>query len=331
MAYPPRDPRPDPVTGGRDGPACRRRGRAPASTGRYGTMTGMTTSAGPADRRTVLVTGTSSGIGLQTAVQLAAAGLQVVATVRDPGRADALRAAATAAGVELDIAALDVTDAGQAERCVQGVLDRHGRLDVLVNNAGRGLVGTLEQLDDAALQQQLEVNYLAVARLTRLVLPVMRAAGGGRVVTVSSVGGVVGQPFADAYCAAKFAVEGLMQSLAPVAARFGVDICVVEPAAVASEFVARTGATLPGAGAAEPAADGDPYRPLLDAYLRRTAAAFSSAQSAPDAAAAVVGVVTAAEPSFRTQTSATAVTFAGLSLRDLDGRAVLDQTAAWLG
>jgi NAD(P)-dependent dehydrogenase (short-subunit alcohol dehydrogenase family) len=87
--------------------------------------------------RTALVTGTSSGIGLHTAVGLAQAGLRVVATVRDPARADALRAAATAAGVDVDVVALEVTDAGQAERCVQNVLDRHGRLDVLVNNAGR--------------------------------------------------------------------------------------------------------------------------------------------------------------------------------------------------
>jgi len=110
------------------------------------------------------------------------------------------------------------------------VLDQHARLDVLVNNAGRGRVGPLEQLDDGALQEQLDVNYLAVARLTRLVLPIMRAAGHARIVTVTSVGGVVGQPFADAYCAARLAVEGLMQSQAPVAARFGVDVCVVEPA-----------------------------------------------------------------------------------------------------
>lgn len=294
-------------------------------------MTTMTASSVQSvSGQVALVTGTSSGIGLHTAVGLARAGLRVVATVRDPARADALRAAVAAAGVDIEIVALEVTDPAQARRCVQDVLDRHGRLDVLVNNAGRGRVGPLEQLDDAALQEQLDVNYLAVARLTRLVLPAMRAAGRGRIVTVTSVGGVVGQPFADAYCAAKFAVEGLMQSLAPVAACFGVDVCVVEPAAVASEFVANTGADLPTDSAGDPPAAADPYAPLLAAYLHRTAAAFSSAQTPEEAAATVVEVATTDSPRFRTQTSDTAAAFAGLSLRDLDGATVLAQTCTWL-
>ncbi|MCX5511550.1 SDR family NAD(P)-dependent oxidoreductase, partial [Pseudomonas sp. BJa3] len=89
----------------------------------------------------------------------------------------------------------------------RALVDTAGPVDILVNNAGRGAVGTLEQLSDADLQDQLETNYLSVARLTRLVLPGMRERGSGRIVTVTSVGGAVGQPFADAYCGAKFAVE----------------------------------------------------------------------------------------------------------------------------
>ncbi len=186
-----------------------------------------------------LVTGTSSGMGLHTAVGLAARGVQVVATMRDPAKAGALRDAATAAGVQLEVRALDVTDATGAQSCVEAVLNSYGRMDILVNNAGRGSVASLEQLTMDDLQAQLDVNYLGVAALTRLVLPHMRRAGRGRIVTVTSVGGVVGQPFADAYCGAKFAVEGLMQSLAPVAAHFGIGVSVVEPGAVASEFVAN--------------------------------------------------------------------------------------------
>ena len=173
--------------------------------------------------RIALVTGTSSGIGLHTALGLARAGLSVVATVRDTSRADALREAADSAGVDLDIRALDVTDADAATALIADL----GVVDVLVNNAGRGAVGTLEQLSDADLQAQLDTNYLSVARLTRLVLPGMRERGHGRIVTVTSVGGAVGQPFADAYCGAKFAVEGLMQSLAPVVAPFGIDVAIL--------------------------------------------------------------------------------------------------------
>lgn len=283
----------------------------------------MSTSTGVA-----LVTGTSSGIGLRTAVGLAQAGLTVVATMRDPNQAQRLLDAAEEAGPEtagrLEVQPLDVTDAVNAAGSVERVLAEHGRLDVLVNNAGRGAVATLEQLTDEDLQAQLEVNYLGVARLTRLVLPVMRAQGSGRVVTVTSVGGVVGQPFADAYCGAKFAVEGLMQSLAPVAATFGVTVSVVEPGAVASDFVGNV------AGAPDGDDPEDPYADLLAAYLRRTAGAFDHAQSPTDAAAVIVEACTTTEPRFRWQTSEGASAFAGLSLADLDGSGVLGQTASWL-
>jgi short-subunit dehydrogenase len=138
-------------------------------------------------RRVAIVTGTSSGIGVHTAVGLAHAGLHVVATMREPTRAGRLRAAAADAGVEVEVRRLDVTDPVAAERCVRAVTNDHGGVDVLVNNAGRGHVATLEETTDADLVEQLAVNYLAVARLTRLVLPGMRATGAGRVVTVTSV------------------------------------------------------------------------------------------------------------------------------------------------
>ena len=276
----------------------------------------------PAPARVALVTGTSSGIGLESAVGLARAGLAVVATLREPSRDRALRRAAEAAGVEVDVRALDVTDPSAARACVDAVLADHGRLDVLVNNAGRGSVATLEQLDDDDLREQMEVNYLSVARLTRLVLPAMRAAGRGRVVTVSSVGGVVGQPFSDAYCAAKFAVEGLMQSLAPVVARFGVQVAVVEPGAVASAFVANV-------GVGDDPSD-DPYAHLRAALLRRSASAFAAAQTPADAAAVVVEAATTDRHRFRWQTTAGAAAFAGLSIADLDGSRVLAQTSSWV-
>ncbi len=271
-----------------------------------------------------LVTGTSSGIGLWTAVGLARAGMTVVATMRNPDRAGLLLAAAADAGVEVDVRALDVTDRTAAAACVRTVEQDHGTIEALVNNAGQGLVGTLEQTDDASLQAQLDVNYLAVAGLTRLVLPGMREAGRGRIVTVTSVGGVIGQPFADAYCGAKFAVEGLMQSLAPVAARFGIEISVVEPAAVSSEFVANLD------NEAAPDEQDDPYRLYRTAYLSRSARAFAAAQHPRDAAAVVVEAATTNQPKFRWQTSPGAAAFASLSLGDLDGRRVLEQTVTWL-
>lgn len=268
-----------------------------------------------------LVTGTSSGMGLEAAVALARRGLTVVATMRDTGRSGALREAADAAGVVLDVRALDVTDESGTTACVEGVLRDHGRVDVLVNNAGRGCVGTAEQLTMGTVREQLEVNYLGVVALTKRVLPGMRSAGRGRIVTVTSVGGAVGQPFADAYCGAKFAVEGFMQSLAVVAERFGVWVSVVEPAAVASDFVANV---------QRPDATDDPYAGLLAAYVRRTEGAFAAAQSAADAGAAIAECVTAQTYRFRWQTSAGATAFVGMSLADLDGERVLGATRTWI-
>ena len=269
-----------------------------------------------------LVTGTSSGMGLHAAVGLASRGVTVVATMRDPSRAGGLAEATDQAGVRVHLRALDVTDQASIDSCLTGVTDEFGPVAVLVNNAGRGRVATLEQLERADLQEQLDVNYLGVAAMTKAVLPGMRAAGRGRIVTVTSVGGVVGQPFADAYCGAKFAVEGLMQSLAPVLARFGVTVSVVEPGAVASSFVANVKRPSP-AGA-------DPYGELLQAYLRRSDASFAQAQTPQEAAAVIVEAALTDTPRFRWQTSAGASAFAGLSLADLDGSGVLGATSGWL-
>ncbi|MEU3569233.1 SDR family oxidoreductase [Kitasatospora sp. NPDC036755] len=270
--------------------------------------------------KTVLITGTSSGIGLATAVAAARGGWHVIATMRNTAKAGPLLAAAEAAGVTVDLRALDVTDQASVEACLAGV----ERLDALVNNAGAGHVGTLEQESVADVRAVMEVNFFGVLHVTKAALPLLRASG-GRVLTVTSVGGVVGQPFNEAYCAAKFAVEGFMESLAPVAATVGVSVSVVEPGAVASEFVTNVGLT---DDAAEQAG---PYAPALAAYLERTRDAFASAQAAEDVAARILDLLAAERPAFRVLTSDAARGFAGIKLRDLDGSAVRDLTAGWVG
>ncbi|MBO9626382.1 MAG: SDR family NAD(P)-dependent oxidoreductase [Microbacterium sp.] len=267
-----------------------------------------------------LITGTSSGMGLHAAVHLARSGLHVVATMRDVTRADALRAAAAEAGVEVEVRALDVVDHAAAADLVAALEAEHGGIDVLVNNAGRGSVSTAEQLSMEQVRDQLEVNYLAPVNLTKLVLPGMRERGRGRILTVTSVGGAVGQPFADAYCGSKFAVEGFMQSLAVVAERFGVRVSVIEPAAVASDFVQNV--QRPDAGG--------PYASLLDAYIARSTEAFSRAQSAESAGAAIADAVLAEEYRFRWQASEGATAFVGVSLADTDGSRVLGFTRPWI-
>ena len=265
-----------------------------------------------------VVTGTSSGIGLYTAVGLATRGIRVVATMRDPGKASALLAEAADQGVDVAVRALDVTDRDGARRCLDDVEADFGPIGILVNNAGRGIAGTLEQLDDAALQEELDLHFLGPAGLTRHVLPSMRRAGSGRIISVTSVGGVFGEPFLDAYCASKFAIEGLMQSLAPVAARFGVVVSVVEPGAVGTHINANGDF---GAITRQP---NDPYGELGQKFLMKYNELFEAPQPARDAAAVVIEAAITEAPRFRWQTSREAAALVGLSLADLDGAKIVN-------
>ncbi|QES58241.1 short-chain dehydrogenase [Streptomyces venezuelae] len=282
-----------------------------------------TSPATPA--RTVLITGTSSGIGLAAAIAAARAGWRVVATLRDTGRADALRKAAVEAGVELDIRQLDVVDEASVIAAVEGVIADHGRLDAVVNNAGAGHVGTLELESVADVREVMEVNFFGVLNVSKAAMPHLRATG-GRLITVTSVGGVVGQPFNEAYCAAKFAVEGYMESLAPVAGAVGVSVSVVEPGAVATEFVNNIGLDLEARIAAA-----GPYSGALRHYVERTVGQFlNGAQTPAGAAESVMEALTADRPAFRIQTSQWARDFTGTKLADQDGSAVVGMTGAWV-
>ncbi|WP_328787189.1 MULTISPECIES: SDR family NAD(P)-dependent oxidoreductase [unclassified Streptomyces] len=275
--------------------------------------------------RTVLITGTSSGIGLAAAIAAARAGWRTVATLRDTGRADALRKAAVEAGVELDVRQLDVVDEASVAAAVEGVIADYGRLDAVVNNAGAGHVGTLELESVADVRGVMEVNFFGVLNVSKAALPHLRATG-GRLITVTSVGGVIGQPFNEAYCAAKFAVEGYMESLAPVAGAVGVSVSVIEPGAVATEFVNNIGLDLEARIAAA-----GPYSDALRHYVERTVGQFmNGAQTPAGAAESVMEALTADRPAFRIQTSQWARDFTGTKLADQDGSAVVGMTGTWV-
>ncbi|NKF30669.1 SDR family NAD(P)-dependent oxidoreductase, partial [Pseudomonas sp. BGM005] len=248
----------------------------------------------------VLVTGTSTGIGLRTAVALATAGWTTVATMRDLGKADALRTAASEAGVSLDIRSLDVTDHDDVTSALEAVIAEHGHLDAVINNAGAGALGTIEAMSLDRVRAAMEVNFFGVVDVTKAALPHLRASR-GRLVTVTSVGGVVGQPFNEVYCAAKFAVEGFMESLHPVMKDLGVAVSVIEPGPVMTEFVANSDADrevlVTGAD--------EVYVPAIDSYLARTRQAFApgNAQTPDDVAEVILATLNADEPAFRVQTS----------------------------
>lgn len=275
---------------------------------------------------TVLVTGASTGIGRAAVVELVRRGFHVAATMRSTEGAASLHEDVTGLPGSLGVIELDVTDEASIERCLEEVARTLGPLDSLVNNAGAGRVGTLEQLDLASIEATMDVNFMGVVRMTKAVLPAMRERGRGRILTVTSVGGVVGQPFNDAYCAAKFAVEGLLESLAPAAARFGVSVSVVEPGPVATSFIENA---MPGVSDLF-ARDDDPYRPLLDGYIQNVSGVFAGAQSAEEVAVVIADALDGPAPPFRLQTSPGATAFVAPKLADLDGSAVQAITSGWL-
>lgn len=187
-----------------------------------------------ADQQVWLVTGAARGMGVDIARAAHAAGHAVVATARDPGKA------AAAVGTDDDdvlTVALDVTDPTSAVAAVQAVLDRFGRLDVLVNNAGNFHAGFFEELTDEAFRAQIETTFFGPVNVTRAALPPMRRQRCGLIVTISSTAGLEGGEFLSAYAASKFAVEGWMESLAAEVAPFGIRAMLVEPGFFRTELL----------------------------------------------------------------------------------------------
>lgn len=276
--------------------------------------------------RVVVVTGASTGIGLAACVQFAAQGDRVVASMRDVARKQELEAAASRAGVELDILQLDVADDASVDRAFDEIYARHGQVDVLVGNAGIGAFGTLEEISIEFLRDVMEANFYGVVRTTKAVLPHMREVGAGRLIAVSSLAGVLGQPFTDAYCASKHAVEGLYESIHPVMKRFGLHVSIVEPGPVGTQFHARSvGLERDVHGPARAF-----YDPLWERQEAFMADGEDRKQSPEDAAAAIVAVASEPDPHLRYQTHKFATRLVGMKLADVNGDAVTSFTSKWL-
>ena len=185
------------------------------------------------DTKVWLVTGAGRGMGLDIANAALAAGHAVVATARNPGTVTA----ALAEDDDVLAVKLDVTDPADAEAAVRAAVDRFGRIDVLVNNAGNFNAGFFEELSPEEFRAQIETTLFGPVNVTRAVLPVMRDQRSGLLVTISSTAGIVGQEFCTAYAAAKFGVEGWMESLTPELAPFGIRTMLVEPGFFRTELL----------------------------------------------------------------------------------------------
>jgi NAD(P)-dependent dehydrogenase (short-subunit alcohol dehydrogenase family) len=191
--------------------------------------------AGMADResRVWFVTGASSGFGRAISEAALAAGHDVVAAVRRP---QAVADFAESAADRVSVVELDVTNADRIDAAVAEAIAWQGHVDVLVNNAGRGLVGAVEETTDRELRDLMELHFFGPVALTRAVLPHMRARGSGAIVQMSSQGGRLSFPGVGGYSATKFALEGWSEALAAEVAQFGIRVVIVEPGAFRTSF-----------------------------------------------------------------------------------------------
>jgi NAD(P)-dependent dehydrogenase (short-subunit alcohol dehydrogenase family) len=228
-------------------------------------MTTTSTSASGAGSA-VLITGCSSGIGLLAAQRFARAGFRVFASMRDPARGAALREQALAEGWWLRTPALDVTSDQSVAQAVSDLLAQTGgRIDVLVNNAGYFCLGPVEETSPDELRAQLETNVIGVLRVTRAVLPAMRARRSGSVVNLSSVLGRVVIPVNGPYQASKWALEALTETLRYEVRPFGIRVVCVEPGPFATEIRTNLVRT------AELQRPDSPYGWMVDRYIESSA------------------------------------------------------------
>jgi NAD(P)-dependent dehydrogenase (short-subunit alcohol dehydrogenase family) len=186
-------------------------------------------------KQTWFITGAGRGMGVDIAKAALGAGHRVVATGRNT---EAVREALGEAD-DLLVVALDITSLASAEAAVQAALDRFGRIDVLVNNAGNFYAGFFEELSPDQVQAQIDTNLFGPMNVTRAVLPVMRKQRSGKVVSISSTAGIVGQAFCSAYAASKFGVEGWMESLRFEVEPFGIHTTIVEPGFFRTELLTK--------------------------------------------------------------------------------------------
>ena len=242
-----------------------------------------------------VVTGSSSGIGLATSLALARNGYLTYATMRNLAKRDSVQSTAEKQHLSIRTVQLDVTDENSVKNAIQSILSESGRIDLLVNNAGYGLTGALEDIRIDEIRALYETNLFGVIRVTQAVLPTMRKQGSGRIINISSGAGRIGYPGGSAYVSSKFALEGLTESMAYEIEQFGIRTVLVEPGFVRTNFGENIVITKK---AQDP---NSPYSQMMmqmksSSYRRRM---IENASDADLVASVVVEAATAKEPNLR--------------------------------
>lgn len=190
------------------------------------------------NQKVAVVTGSSSSIGFETSLLLARNQFVTYATMRNLKKSDELLKLAAKESIPLKVIQLDVNDDSSVNNAIDIIVKENGRIDILVNNAGYDLFGSLEELTIDEIKEQFETNFFGVIRACKAVIPTMRKRGNGTIINISSLGGRIGlMPFLTAYHASKFAVEGFTESLRQELVQFNIDVILIEPGAIRSNFI----------------------------------------------------------------------------------------------
>ena len=247
--------------------------------------------------KVILITGCSSGIGLATSILLAEKGNKVYATMRNLDKKDKLENEAKNKNVNVNILQLDVTDENSVKSAVNEIKEKEGKIDVLVNNAGYGMISPVEYADMRKVKKLFEVNFFGLIRVTQACLPIMRKQSSGHIINISSIAGVRGLIGLDLYCASKFAVEGLSESMAPALKTMGINISLIEPGPVNTEF-------LNSEGRGSDLKEDNPYSKVLEKMTANRMERYKTiGQSSEDIAIVINEAITAEKPHLRYPTS----------------------------
>lgn len=242
------------------------------------------------NNKVAVVTGSSTGIGFETALLLARSGFHTYATMRDPKKSKI----ANAENLPLEVLQLDVNDDTSVKSAIGKIIAENNRIDVIVNNAGYGLFSPLEDVTLDQVREQFETNFFGVIRVMHEVIPTMRKQRSGTIVNVSSLVGRVGLPLSSAYVATKFALEGLSESMRYELNEFGINIILIEPGVIKTNFMENL-------KTAEKASKSEsPYADFVDSATKEFGKMMNSRSSSPKIVAeAVLRAIKSKEPEFR--------------------------------
>lgn len=243
-------------------------------------------------KRTVLVTGCSSGIGLATCHVLSRNNFMTYGTVRNLSKAKKIQDLMNRENLSLKILRLDVNDNQSIKLAIKKILNDIGRIDVLINNAGYGMFGPIEEITTQEIKKQFETNFFGTIRLIKAIVPIMRKQGNGTIVNISSMVGRFAVPLNSAYVSSKFAVEGLSESISFELEEFGIRVIVIEPGVVKSDFfhnVKVKGMNLES-----------PYHELMERRVNFLDKAMkNSLTSSYDVAGTILDALNSKDPKFR--------------------------------